>query len=127
MIRLCSNAFALLFLASCFSCAPPCFGQSPDSDLILLNGHILTVDSRDSIAQSIVIHDGKITAVGTNDEMRKFAPKSAKAIDLHGLTVTPGLIDTHFHFEWPEMCTGKWLLAAYTINCRYRRPMSKLQ
>jgi len=99
MIRLCSNAFALLFLASCFSCAPPCFGQSPDSDLILLNGHILTVDSRDSIAQSIVIHDGKITAVGTNDEMRKFAPKSAKAIDLHGLTVTPGLIDTHCHFD----------------------------
>jgi predicted amidohydrolase YtcJ len=71
--------------------------QSPD--LLLVNGHILTVDSRDSIAQALLIHNGKIAAVGTNDEIRKLAPKSAKVLDLHGLTVTPGLIDTHCHFD----------------------------
>src|SRR5262249_11431303 len=54
---------------------------------------------KDSIAQALVIHDGKITAVGSNEEIRKFAPKSAIVIDLHGLTVTPGLIDTHCHFD----------------------------
>ena len=99
MIRLSSNAFASLFLLACFSCARPCFGQSAASDLILLNSHIITVDAHDSIAQALAIHDGKITAVGTNDEIRKLAPKSAKVIDLHGLTVTPGLIDTHCHFD----------------------------
>ena len=77
--------------------AVPAFSQS--SDLILLNGHILTVDSRDSVAQALSIHDGKITAVGSDVEVRKLAPKSAKVIDLHGLTVTPGLIDTHCHFD----------------------------
>src|SRR5882724_10699144 len=68
-------------------------------DLLFLNGHIITVDSHDSIAQALLIHDGKIAAVGTNEEIRKLAPKSAKVIDLHGLTVTPGLIDTHCHFD----------------------------
>ena len=71
--------------------------QSPD--LILINGKIITVDSRDSLAQAIAIHEGKITAVGTNEEVRKMASKSAKVIDLHGLTATPGLIDTHCHFD----------------------------
>src|SRR5215467_2576390 len=83
--------------ASLFILAAPASSQS--SDLVLINGHILTVDARDSIARALAIHDGKIAAVGTNEEIRKLAPKSAKAIDLHGLTVTPGLIDTHCHFD----------------------------
>ncbi len=86
-------SFASLFLLTSIACA-----QS-SSDLILINGKIITVDSRDSIAQAISIHDGKITAVGNNEEIRKLAPKSAKVIDLHGLTATPGLIDSHCHFD----------------------------
>ena len=62
-------------------------------------GHIITVDSHDSIAQAMLVHDGKIVAIGTNDEIRKLAPKNTRALDLHGLTVTPGLIDTHCHFD----------------------------
>ena len=78
-----------------------CFGQSSQgagSDLILVNGKIITVDAHDSIAQAIVIHNGRITAVGGNDEIRKGAAKDALVIDLHGRTATPGLIDTHCHF-----------------------------
>lgn len=77
--------------------ATPAFSQS--SDLILINGKVITVDVKDSIAQAIAIHDGKITVVGSNVEIRKLAPKGARVIDLHGLTITPGLIDTHCHFD----------------------------
>ena len=77
--------------------ATPAFSQS--SDLILINGKVITVDVKDSIAQAVAIHDGKITVVGSNDEIRKLAPKGARVIDLHGLTITPGLIDTHCHFD----------------------------
>src|SRR5215468_6248355 len=86
-----------LLLAVFLSSGAP--ARDPSSDMVLLNGHIITVDAKDSIAQALAIHDGKITGVGTNGEIRKIAPKSAKVIDLHGLTVTPGLIDTHCHFD----------------------------
>lgn len=73
--------------------------SSSSADLILLNGKIITVDAKDSIVQAIAIHNGKITAVGTNEEVRKLAPKSARVIDLHGRAATPGLIDAHCHFD----------------------------
>jgi len=73
--------------------------SNDDADLILINGKIITVDARDSIAQAIAIHNGKIVTVGSNEEIRKRAPKDARVIDLHGRTATPGLIDSHCHFD----------------------------
>ena len=76
--------------------------NSDPSDLILVNGKVITVDARDSIAQAIAVHAGKIVAVGSNDEIRKRAPQGARVIDLHGRAATPGLIDTHCHFDETE-------------------------
>ena len=86
---------ALLGLATANSAQTP----ATDSDLLLVNGKIITVDAHDSIAQAILIHDGKIAAVGSNDEIRKRARKTTHVIDLQGRTATPGLIDTHCHFD----------------------------
>ena len=72
-------------------------------DLILLNAKIITMDAADSIAQAIAIQQGKILAVGTNDAIRKLASPRTRVLDLHGLTVTPGLIDTHCHFDETEL------------------------
>ena len=73
--------------------------SAPAADLILINGKIITVDAKDSIAQAIAIREGKILAVGTNEEIRKQAGRDTRIIDLHGRTATPGLIDTHCHFD----------------------------
>jgi predicted amidohydrolase YtcJ len=70
-----------------------------NADLLLINGKIITVDAKDSVAQALAIHHGKIVAVGSNDEVRKHAAKNARIIDLHGRTATPGLIDSHCHFD----------------------------
>ncbi len=66
---------------------------------VLFNGKILTVDAKDSTGQAIAIESGKIRGVGSSDAIRKQFGNNAKLIDLHGRTVTPGLIDTHFHFQ----------------------------
>lgn len=69
--------------------------QTPDT--ILINGKILTVDAKDSVAQAVALGNGKILAVGSTADIQRRASAATRVIDLHGLTVTPGLIDTHAH------------------------------
>jgi predicted amidohydrolase YtcJ len=72
--------------------APP-----PPPDTILVNGRVITVDARFSIAQAIAIADGRFTAVGSDAAIRTLAGPATKTIDLHGQTVIPGLADGHLH------------------------------
>jgi predicted amidohydrolase YtcJ len=67
------------------------------ADRVLVNGHVLTLDSKDTVAEAIAIRDERILAVGSNSAIRALAKRGAEVIDLHGRTVTPGLIDTHAH------------------------------
>jgi predicted amidohydrolase YtcJ len=74
--------------------------QSPQpaiADTIFLNGHIITVDARFSIAQAVAIAGGRFTAVGGDAAIRKLAGPNTTIIDLHGQTVIPGLADDHLH------------------------------
>ena len=77
----------------------PTAQAGPPADLVLLNGKILTVDARDSIAQAVAIAGGKIVAVGSNDDVRARIGSATQQVDLRGRTATPGLIDTHVHFS----------------------------
>lgn len=67
------------------------------ADLILVNGKIFTADRSNAQVQAIAIDDGKIVAVGNDDEVRRFADNATQVIDLGGKRVTPGLIDSHSH------------------------------
>jgi predicted amidohydrolase YtcJ len=75
------------------------FAPEAPADLILVNGKLITMDAKDSIAQAVAISEGQILAVGTNEEIKKLADSRTRVLDLHGLTVTPGLIDAHCHFD----------------------------
>jgi predicted amidohydrolase YtcJ len=66
-------------------------------DLVLLNGKVLTVDAKDTIAEAIAVRGGRIIAVGRSAEVAKLATSATRRIDLKGRAVTPGLIDTHAH------------------------------
>ena len=73
--------------------------QSPRrADVVLLNGHVITVDANDRIAQAIAIRGEKIIAVGTDAQILRLADSRTQRIDLRGRTVTPGLLDAHNHF-----------------------------
>lgn len=67
------------------------------ADLALTNGDVYTVDSANSRAQAIAIRDGKIAAVGTNDEIRAWIGPKTHVIDLHGRFAMPGFNDAHTH------------------------------
>ncbi len=73
--------------------------QSPAADTVLLHGHILTMDAKDSTVQALAIRDGVIVKAGSDAEVLQFAGKAPgmRTLDLRGRTATPGLIDTHAH------------------------------
>jgi predicted amidohydrolase YtcJ len=73
----------------------------PDSrfvDLILHNGVVWTVDSKNSIAQAVAIRDGKFLLVGSNEDALTLRGPKTQVIDLQGTFVTPGFNDNHVHF-----------------------------
>ena len=72
--------------------------QPKRADVVLLHGHVITVDANDRIAQAIAIVGEKIVAVGTDAQILRLADSRTRRIDLRGRTVTPGLLDAHNHF-----------------------------
>ena len=74
--------------------------DAPFADRVLVNGNILTVDAKDSVAEAVAIRDGRIMAVGTTTEIEALAGPGTDRIDLDGLTATPGLLDSHVHFSY---------------------------
>ena len=86
---------ALCLLVLVVSIAAPASAQAPDT--ILIGGKIVTLDSRSTVAMGLAVTDGRITATGSTDDVRKLAGPSTRVIDLRGRTVIPGLIDSHLH------------------------------
>ena len=68
------------------------------ADTILLNGKVITVDQRFSLAQGVAIRGERIIAVGRNADVLEHQGPGTKVIDLKKQTVIPGLIDNHAHF-----------------------------
>ncbi|MGZ4960584.1 MAG: amidohydrolase [Methylomonas sp.] len=66
------------------------------ADSILHNAKIAT-NAVPSFVEAVAIKDGKITAIGTNDEILRQYGSAASIIDGQGRTVIPGLNDSHIH------------------------------
>src|SRR5258707_5543337 len=86
-----SGAVLLCAIASQVLAADP-------ADTILVNGKIVTVDERFTIAQGLAIRGQRIVAVGNNADVLELQGSGTKVIDLKKQTVIPGLIDNHAHF-----------------------------
>jgi predicted amidohydrolase YtcJ len=91
-------------------------GQAAPADLLLLNGKVITVDPRDSIAEGVAISGGRIVAVGTSPEIKARAGATTQVIDLGGRSVTPGLIDTHIHFSQADALFNVELSTAASMD-----------
>jgi len=90
------------------------------ADTVLLNGKIITVDARDSIAQAVAVKGDKIIKVGTNESIRSLIGPNTRTLDLKGKTATPGLIDSHIHV----MYYGRQFWPGY-LNIRFPDVRSK--
>ena len=77
------------------------FGFSAARPIVLTGGKLLTI-THGTIDKGVLIMDGgKITAVGKSGEVK--IPANAQVIDVTGMTVYPGLIDSETHLGLTEI------------------------
>ena len=92
------------------------------TDVVVRGGAVVTAEG--VVSADIAIEDGRITAVGPD------LPGAAHEIDARGLTVLPGVIDIHVHFnepgrtEWEGAATGSRALAAGGATLFFDMPLN---
>lgn len=64
-----------------------------DGNLVLKNGTVITVTGKTLKQASILVKNGKIAAIGKELDI----PANTTEIDVTGLYIMPGIIDTHSH------------------------------
>ncbi len=77
-------------------------GNAQVADVVLLGGRVWSgpgspVSGR-GVATAIAAADGRILAVGSDQEVLRFVGPSTERIDLGGRRVVPGFMDAHTHF-----------------------------
>lgn len=71
--------------------------QSENADLLIHNASIYTVNNAFDIEEAMAIKDGKIIAIGPNNELKnKYTAR--QIIDAKLKPIYPGFIDAHCHF-----------------------------
>lgn len=66
-------------------------------DLILFNGKITTLDKIKPEVSAISVTSGFISAIGSDEEIKKLAGPQTQIINLNQRRVIPGLNDSHLH------------------------------
>lgn len=88
--------FKLLNLVLLFSCTAATLASAQEVDLRVIHGFIATNDGQQPEAQALAVKDGRIVAIGSDEEIMKV--KAKQTIDAKGRLVLPGFNDAHVHF-----------------------------
>ena len=77
------------------------------ADMVLRHGKIWTGEpssppgtkpASTRIVEAVAIANGRILAVGSDEEIQAYVGRNSKVIDLKGRLAVPGMIDSHAHF-----------------------------
>jgi predicted amidohydrolase YtcJ len=93
-----------LWIAGCSSFAHP---ATTPADLVIVNGKIYTLNSKQPWAQAVAIRGNRIAFVGSDREVKKFAAKNTKIVDAQKRLVLPGITDSHIHFMDGSLSLGR--------------------
>jgi predicted amidohydrolase YtcJ len=95
---------ALLFTSFLFACT-----QKKQADLIITNAHIFVSNETFDTANTLIIKNGLILAVGNDSLLSQYNAKEIRNLD--GAFVYPGFNDAHCHFSGYAM--DKYKLALF--------------
>ncbi|WP_017615671.1 amidohydrolase [Nocardiopsis salina] len=66
-------------------------------DLLIRGARVHTMDRDRPAAEAVAVRGGTVVAVGSDREVGALAGRRTEVVDGKGMTVTPGLIDSHQH------------------------------
>ncbi len=72
-------------------------GPGGEAELLLVDALIWTGDPERPSAQALAVADGRLIALGSDEEVRALQGPDTFVIDADGARVIPGLIDAHLH------------------------------
>jgi len=77
-----------------------CRGDAPvePADLVLRNGHVLTLDPSRPEATAVAVRGDRIVWVGEEPGIAAHVGAATEVVDLDGRFLLPGFIDAHAHF-----------------------------
>ena len=84
-------------LAAAAACAPQAPPVQP-ATLVVTNGKVVTVESSPAEARAVAVTGDRITAVGSDEEIKRYIGTGTQVIDAAGQLVIPGFIESHGHF-----------------------------
>jgi predicted amidohydrolase YtcJ len=84
----------LVLLARPAAAAPPAKGPA---DLIVHHAKVVAVDEKFHIFEAVAVKDGRVLALGEDEEVFKLSGPNTRIIDADGHPVLPGLYDSHMH------------------------------
>jgi predicted amidohydrolase YtcJ len=80
-----------------------------EADLVILDAAVATMNSAQPQATAVAVREGKIAYVGDDEGAQRWIGKNTRVLRVKGVTVLPGLIDSHIHLaegsETMEACT----------------------
>ncbi len=80
--------------------------------MLLTNARVHTLDARGTVADSLVIRDGRIAFCGRRADINP--PAGEAVLDLGGRAVLPGLVDAHAHLM--HLARGRFTLDAGALT-----------
>ena len=66
-------------------------------ETLYVQATVITLDPDTPEAEALLVRDGRITAVGSQKQLRTLAGSACEEINLGGKTVVPGFNDNHLH------------------------------
>jgi predicted amidohydrolase YtcJ len=67
------------------------------ADLVFVNGHVLTINQKFTVAAALAVSGQDVRAVGERREIERLVGPGTRTVDMRGGTLLPGINDSHLH------------------------------
>jgi predicted amidohydrolase YtcJ len=94
VLRPISRWGATALVISMFTCS-----HREPAELVLLGGNIVTLDPENPDATALAAREGRIIAIGSDEQIEPLIDKHTQVIRLHDDLVIPGFIESHGHIR----------------------------